>query len=152
MLAAIASSNVNVLRYWLSAQELSRRKTVFRGMPSLTHPISRLRDFTRSSDKIYYMISKRPGQVSTRWVQTHEKDNERVRHGIDWRRISSGFLSYGIYCKDYTKYVNSSPREQNGRHFAEDIFRCIFVNEKFGISISNLFLKDQLTISQHGFR
>ena len=25
--------------------------------------------------------------------------------------------------------VNSSPLGQNGRHFADDIFRCIFVNE-----------------------
>ena len=26
--------------------------------------------------------------------------------------------------------INSSPLGQNGRHFADDIFRCIFVNEK----------------------
>ena len=31
--------------------------------------------------------------------------------------------------------MNSSPPEQNGRHYAEDIFRCIFVNEKFDILI-----------------
>ena len=31
--------------------------------------------------------------------------------------------------------VNSSPLGQNGRHFTEDIFRCIFVNEKFYILI-----------------
>ena len=31
--------------------------------------------------------------------------------------------------------VNSSPPGQNGRHFADDIFRCIFVNEKFCILI-----------------
>ena len=30
---------------------------------------------------------------------------------------------------------NSSPPEQNGRHFADDIFRSIFVNEKFCILI-----------------
>ena len=30
---------------------------------------------------------------------------------------------------------NSSLPEQNGRHFADDIFKCIFVNEKFGILI-----------------
>ena len=29
--------------------------------------------------------------------------------------------------------VNSSPPEQNGRQFADDIFKCIFVNEKFCI-------------------
>ena len=32
-------------------------------------------------------------------------------------------------------FINSSPPEQNGRHLADDIFRCIFVNEKFCISI-----------------
>ena len=30
---------------------------------------------------------------------------------------------------------NSSPPGQNGRHFADDIFRCIFVNENFCILI-----------------
>ena len=32
-------------------------------------------------------------------------------------------------------YVNSSSPGQNGRHFADDIFSCIFVNEKFCILI-----------------
>ena len=27
--------------------------------------------------------------------------------------------------------INSSPAGQNGRHFADDVFRCILVNEKF---------------------
>ena len=31
--------------------------------------------------------------------------------------------------------VNSSPSGQNGCHFADDSFRCIFVNEKFCILI-----------------
>ena len=31
--------------------------------------------------------------------------------------------------------VNSSPPGQNSRHFADDIFRCVFVNEKFYILI-----------------
>ena len=31
--------------------------------------------------------------------------------------------------------LNSSPIGQNGRHFIDDIFRCIFVNEKFCILI-----------------
>ena len=31
--------------------------------------------------------------------------------------------------------VNSSPPGQNGRHFADGIFRCIFMNEKFCILI-----------------
>ena len=31
--------------------------------------------------------------------------------------------------------VKSSSPGQNGRHFADDIFRCIFLNEKFCILI-----------------
>ena len=30
-------------------------------------------------------------------------------------------------------WINSSPPGQNGRHFADDIFRSIFMNEKFSI-------------------
>ena len=33
------------------------------------------------------------------------------------------------------QWVNSSPPGQNGCHFTDDIFRCIFVNEKFCILI-----------------
>ena len=32
-------------------------------------------------------------------------------------------------------HVNSSPSEQNGRHFADDIFKRIFLNGNVGISI-----------------
>ena len=35
-----------------------------------------------------------------------------------------------------TSNVNSSPPGQNGHHFADDTFGCIFVNEKFCILIS----------------
>ena len=35
----------------------------------------------------------------------------------------------------YTTHVNSFLLVQNGRNFTDDIFRCIFVNEKFCISI-----------------
>ena len=31
--------------------------------------------------------------------------------------------------------INPSPPEQNGRRFAADVFRCIFVNEKFCILV-----------------
>ena len=36
--------------------------------------------------------------------------------------------------------INSSPTGQNGRYFAADIFRCIFVIEKFCI-LSKISLK-----------
>ena len=29
------------------------------------------------------------------------------------------------------QWVNSSPAGQNGRHFEDDVFGCIFVNDKF---------------------
>ena len=41
---------------------------------------------------------------------------------ISFKAVSSGDFSY-----------NSSPLGQNGHHFAYDIFRCIFVTEKFCI-------------------
>ena len=31
--------------------------------------------------------------------------------------------------------VNPSPPKENGRHFADDVFRCIFVNENVCILI-----------------
>ena len=42
-------------------------------------------------------------------------------------------IYYGIYYS--VLGINSSPPGQNGCHFADDIFRCIFVNEKFCILI-----------------
>ena len=48
---------------------------------------------------------------------------------------------------------NSSPPPP--RHFADDIFICIFVNDKFWVFIKNnwsLFPRVQLTITQHWFR
>ena len=51
--------------------------------------------------------------------------------------------------------INSSPPGQNERHFADVLFRCIFVYEKFCVLIKfhwNLFLRAQLTISQHWLR
>ena len=38
--------------------------------------------------------------------------------------------------------LNSSPPGQNGRHFADGIFRCIFVNEKFCILIKSSLKSD----------
>ena len=41
-----------------------------------------------------------------------------------------------ISCHNHIEVsINSSPPGQNGRHFANDIFKCIFVNEKFCILI-----------------
>ena len=40
----------------------------------------------------------------------------------------------GLVCSLHC-VINSSPPGQNGRHFADDIFRCIFVSEKTYILI-----------------
>ena len=51
--------------------------------------------------------------------------------------------------------LNSSPSSQNGRHFTDDILRCIFIIESFVFGLKfarSLFLRVQLTIDQHWFR
>ena len=51
--------------------------------------------------------------------------------------------------------INSSPAGQNGCHFTDDIFRCIFMNEIFIFWSQlpcRLFLRVQLTITKHWFR
>ena len=37
--------------------------------------------------------------------------------------------------KKWGTFFNSSPLGQNGRHFADNIFKCIFMDEKFCILI-----------------
>ena len=52
-------------------------------------------------------------------------------------------------------YINSFPPGQNGRHFADDMFEPIFVNENVRISFTfpwNLSLRVLLIINQHWFR
>ena len=68
-----------------------------------------------------------------------------------------------LLCSNAVKYIRCSfeimslthPPGQNGCHFADDIFRCIFVNKKFCILIkfSMMFVpRVQLTITQHWLR
>ena len=55
-----------------------------------------------------------------------------------WKNIKcEGCALYPLPCIPTLWYFNPG---QNGRHFADDIFRCIFVNEKFCILI-NIILK-----------
>ena len=59
------------------------------------------------------------------------------------------------YESDYLIIITLRPR-QNGRHFADDIFKRIFLNKKlYKLRLRfhwNLFLRVQLTIFQHWFR
>ena len=48
-----------------------------------------------------------------------------------WHQAIICVISGGITRRE----INSSSIEQNGRHFADDIFKCIFMNEKLRILI-----------------
>ena len=53
------------------------------------------------------------------------------------------------------QWVNTLRPRQNGRHFTDDVFKCIFLNGNLWISIKfqlGLFLRVQFTIFQHWFR
>ena len=58
-------------------------------------------------------------------------------------------------CFGQKDMVNSSPPGQNGRYFAGNIFKCIFMNEIFIFGFKfpwSMLPRDQLTIIQHWFR
>ena len=75
-----------------------------------------------------------------------------LRWSLIWSHHES--ISNAIWCWDdqYGKCVNSSPPGETGQHFEDNIFRCIFVNEKFciliAISLNFSFVRVQLTITQ----
>ena len=58
-----------------------------------------------------------------------------------WARLGSNMQQTQLACYESMGghwqiiEVNSPSPTQNGRNFADDIFKCIFVNEKFCISI-----------------
>ena len=56
------------------------------------------------------------------WYYTDAHDDE-----ILWQPFPHG--------QGHISVFNSSPSEQNGRLLADNIFKCIFVNEKFSILI-----------------
>ena len=65
------------------------------------------------------------------------------------------WVSNNLAMDQQTADLNSSPQGQNGRLFADDIFRCIFVNEIFQLRLKfhwSLFPRVQLTIIHHCFK
>ena len=61
-----------------------------------------------------------------------------TRRSKRWLSSLPSLISSSPYSQSSGRSViafNSSTPGQNGRHFADDIFRCIFVNEKFCILI-----------------
>ena len=82
------------------------------------------------------------------WVNTREAGDLR-RHGAHYD-VSVMIM---ITRLDWAwNVLNSFPPGQNGRHFADDIFRCIFLNENLWFSVKISFNFVQLTIFQHLFR
>ena len=61
------------------------------------------------------------------------------RWDLKLTKDSSSKVGYGYVCcecfGEKLTSLNSSPSGQNGHHFTDNIFRCIFVNEKFCILI-----------------
>ena len=65
------------------------------------------------------------------------------------------YLIKYAHCFAVLRFVNTLSPWQNGRQFADDIFKCIFLKENLKILITislDLFLRVQLPILQHWFR
>ena len=84
---------------------------------------------------------------------------------IEWKHSDSFMMTHFIFfqliqCPPISgliqeKQFNSSPPGQNGCHFTDDIFRCIFMNDNFCIlnKVSLRFVhRVQLTITWYWFR
>ena len=65
--------------------------------------------------------------ITTWWTEVqYIRGNEYVEHMADQQNI----------CKHvWSMDINSLKPRQNGRYFADDAFKCIFLNENVGISI-----------------
>ena len=103
------------------------------------------------TDFEFVFVDKTPLCGNDRWCIAHVSNSanwwhqrERICHHKDNIIENISFL-----------FLNSSFPGQNGRRFADGIFRCIFVNEKFVFWLKihwSFFLSVQLTISQHWFK
>ena len=70
------------------------------------------------------------------------------------QQVARLYLLHGSLGESHS-FLTHLPPGQNGCHFADDIFRYIFVNEKLCILIKfdwSFFLRVNLTITQHWFR
>ena len=93
---------------------------------------------------------------------THNYSSHEHYHASGWPGFmvltpcsaSDVFIQFPYTIVFSNQSVNSSPRGQNGCHLANNIFRCIFVNEFFfWLEFHwSLFFMVQLTITQHWFR
>ena len=97
---------------------------------------------------IFQLISVTDGwdiscKIALRWMPLDLTDDESTMVQVmAWcRQATSHYLnqcwprSLSPYGVTRPQWVSSSHLGQNGRHFADDIFKCIFMNGKFCISI-----------------
>ena len=89
-----------------------------------------------SAQYIWYL-----SMASQKWLRVIFGDREvllSVALNMDPTHLDLLSREYGFHFTEITHTdINSSPPGQNGRHFQDDIFRCIFVNEKFCVLIKN---------------
>ena len=65
-------------------------------------------------------------------IQKHSYARTRAKRG-QWR--PAHIIKKQFYIQTFVIQFNTLRPRQNGRHFADDIFKCIFLNENVLISI-----------------
>ena len=79
-----------------------------------------------------------------------------IHRWLIWCRKTSDIVSKCVHiCCKFRCSVNTLRPRQNGRHFADDTFKCIFLKENVRISIKislKFVLRVQLIMFQHCFR
>ena len=101
----------------------------------VAHRFPTQRSVTRSFDIFFDLrLNKRLSKQSWGWWF------ETLSFPL-WRQYNDSYTPGGCCYMGYPPrmYLNTLRPRQNGRHFADDIFNCIFLNENFWIS--NISLK-----------
>ena len=83
------------------------------------------------------------------------KLNKVTHWTTDWQVLSLSHAFLDVQCLRHAIKLNSLWPRQNGHHFPDDIFKCIFLNDMYKFRIRfqwNLFPRVQLPLSQHRFR
>ena len=101
------------------AQIMNSKQTAWRALSSLEKYTVRFQECTVLTWR-YHEIS-----LASLWRIHRVTEDEASLHG------QSVMRRYFLCCPPFTHL----PPGQNGRHFADDIFRCIFMNEKLHILI-----------------
>ena len=118
------------------------------------------RPVTRSFDVFFGLrLNKRLSKQSwSRWFQTPSRllwhHCNATRHVAQLNESSITQILWQEIDSEY-RYLNTLRLRENGRHFANDIFKCIFLNENYQFRLRfhwSLFLRFELTKFQHWFR